>query len=137
MLYTGIMMVSADRNPAHLVGVAAALMLVCFVASVFAIETLALPPAGRIAAALLPAGALALFLVAEIRALRSLDEMQRRIHLEALAIAYPVGLVLVFTLGSLERAGFHVRFFENPRDLWPLLVMPYAVGFLFAWRRYR
>jgi hypothetical protein len=43
----------------------------------------------------------------------------------------------VFTVGSLERAGVHIEGFERPRDLWPLVILPYPIGLLFAWRRYR
>jgi hypothetical protein len=51
-----------------------------------------------------------------------------------LAVAFPLALLLVFTVGSLERAGVQI---QDSRDLWPLVVVPYPVGLLFAWRRYR
>jgi hypothetical protein len=101
------------------------------------IETGQLSPPLRAAAALLPAIAMAAFLWVEISFLRQLDELHRRVQLEALAVAFPLALLLVFTVGSLERAGLHLEGFERPRDLWPLVVIPYPIGLLLAWRRYR
>lgn len=108
-----------------------------FAAAVALIEGSQLSTPARAAAALLPAIAMAAFLWVEVSYLRQLDELHRRVQLEALAIAFPLALLLVFTVGSLERAGVQLRGFERPRDLWPLVVIPYPVGLLVAWRRYR
>ena len=116
---------------------AAAVLVVSFVTAVALIEAGQLPAPARAAAALLPVAAMAAFLWVEISYLRQLDELHRRVQLEALAVAFPLALLLVFTVGSLERAGVQLQGFERPRDLWPLVVVPYPVGLLFAWRRYR
>ena len=120
----------------RLLAAATGLML-SFAAAVLFIETGDLSTAARAAAALLPAIAMAAFLWVEMSYLRQLDELHRRVQLEALAIAFPLALLLVFTVGSLERAGVHIEGFERPRDLWPLVIVPYPIGLLFAWRRYR
>ena len=112
-------------------------LMLSFAAAVVLIEGGHLPAPARAAAALLPAVAMAAFLWVEISYLRQLDELHRRVQLEALAVAFPLALLLVFTVGSLERAGLHIEGFERPRDLWPLVVIPYPIGLLFAWRRYR
>lgn len=96
-----------------------------------------LAPVVRVAAGLLAVAAFALFIVAQIRVLRGLDEMHRRIQLEALAIAFPTAILLVFTLGVLERAGIVVWGFQRLRDVWPLVVLPYVIGLAIATRRYR
>ena len=96
-----------------------------------------LAPMVRVAAGLLAVGAFALFIAAEIRVLRGLDEMHRRIQLEALAIAFPTAILLVFTLGVLERAGIVVWGFQRLRDVWPLVALPYVIGLAIATRRYR
>jgi hypothetical protein len=108
-----------------------------FVTAVYLIEAGNLPTAARGLVALLPVAAMATFLWVEISCLRQLDELHRRVQLEALAIALPVAVLLVFTVGSLERAGVHVQFFERPRDMWPLVVIPYPIAVAVAWRRYR
>ena len=105
--------------------------------AVLLIEANQLPTPARTAAALVPALGMAVFLWVEISYVRQLDELHRRVQLEALAVAFPLALLLVFTVGSLERAGVHIEGFERPRDLWPLVVIPYPIGLLFAWRRYR
>src|SRR5688572_22478365 len=110
---------------------------VSFVAAVVLIEAGNLPTPARATAALLPAIAMAAFLWVEISFLSQLDELHRRVQLEALAVAFPLAILLVFTVGSLERAGVHIEGFERPRDLWPLVVIPYPIGLLFAWRRYQ
>jgi len=72
-----------------------------------------------------------------VRDIRQLDELQRRIELEALAVAYPSAILLVFAVGFLERAGIVSPGFTNLRDVWPLTILPYWVGMAIATRRYR
>jgi hypothetical protein len=91
----------------------------------------------RLAVGLMAVAAFGLFIAAEVRMLRELDELQRRIQLEALAIAFPTAILAVFTLGVLERAGIVVWGFQRLRDVWPLVVLPYLLGLAIAMRRYR
>jgi uncharacterized membrane protein (DUF4010 family) len=91
----------------------------------------------RLAVGLMAVAAFGLFIAAEVRMLRELDEMHRRIQLEALAIAFPTAILLVFTLGVLERAGIVVWGFQRLRDVWPLVALPYMIGLAIATRRYR
>lgn len=58
----------------------------------------------RITVALVPVPIFALFLVMAIRLIRGMDELERRIQLEALAIAYPLAVVLLMTLALMQRA---------------------------------
>jgi hypothetical protein len=65
-----------------------------------------------------------------------MDELGRRIQLEALALAFPIALLVAFTAGLLDLAGFHgAGNWDLPR-LWPLLLLPYWVGLARAQRRY-
>ncbi len=116
---------------------ASAALLFTFVAAVYLIEAGNLSRGQRAAVALLPAAAMAVFLWVEISLVRQLDELHRRVQLEALAVAFPLAILLVFTVGSLERAGIQIEGFERPRDLWPLVMIPYPIGLMMAWRRYR
>jgi hypothetical protein len=91
----------------------------------------------RVAVALAPLPPFVLFLVTLIRGVRSLDEMQRRIHLEALAFAFPLTMVLLMTLGLLELA---IKL--NPADwsyrhVWMFLPVFYFGGLALATRRYQ
>src|SRR5262245_12588040 len=108
-----------------------------FVAAVWVSDASHLSTSTRALAALLPALAMAAFLWIEISYMRQPDELHRRVQLEALAVAFPLAILLVFTVGSLERAGVHIEGFERPRDLWPLVIIPYPIGLLLAWHRYR
>jgi hypothetical protein len=111
--------------------------MIAFVASVTLIKTRELSVGLKVLIALIPVPAFAAFIVSEIRMLRRCDELQQRVQLEALAVAYPTAILLVFGFGLLERAGVVVPGFENMRDVWPLTVLPYFIGLWIARRRYR
>jgi len=86
--------------------------------------------------ALFPVPAFGLLILAYTRAVRSMDELARRIHLEALALAFPLALLVAFTAGLLDLAGFPgAGNWDLPR-LWPLLLLPYWLGLARAQRRY-
>jgi hypothetical protein len=95
-------------------------------------------PAGsgpRLATTLVLVVAMLAFVAAQVSVLRSQDEFHRQVHISALTIAFPIGLVLLFCIGYLRGEGFLAG--RDPRDLWLLLLLPYACGFLASWRRYR
>jgi hypothetical protein len=121
----------------HRIAPAIGLFIVTFFATLAGLEALELPPAGRLVLALLPVASLVWVIYEEIRLIRGLDELGQRIQLEALAVAYPTALLLLFGFGLLERAGFAVPAFERVRDVWALAVIPYALGLLLARGRYR
>ena len=115
-----------------------ALWAVTFLGARLALDKdLQLPPWVKVTAALVPILPTALFLWFVVSALRGLDELHRRIHLEALAIAYPLAILLLVTLGFLQLA------IELPTDdwsyrhVWVYLPCFYFIGLAFAWRRYR
>jgi hypothetical protein len=91
----------------------------------------------RVAAALLPVIPTALALWAIAAGLREADELQRRVHLEALAIGYPLAILLLMTLGLLELAvGLNPEDWSY-RHVWIYLPLFYFIGLAIAWRRYR
>ena len=127
---------AVQRSSGSYVLAAAALLMAVYVVFVLIVdrsEHVVL----RLAIGLMAVAAFGLFIVAEVRMLRQLDEMHRQIQLEALAIAFPTAILLVFTLGVLERAGIVVWGFQRLRDVWPLVALPYMVGLAIATRRYR
>jgi len=95
------------------------------------------PAALRVAAALLPVLPTAAFLWVVVSALRGLDELHRRVHLEALAFAYPLAILLLVTLGFLELAIDLPPEDWSYRHVWPFLPLFYFAGLALAWRRYR
>ena len=90
----------------------------------------------RVAIALAPVPAFAAFLWQVIRGVRSADEFERRIHLEALAVAYPLAILLLMTLGLLQRA-ITLKFEDwSYAHVWIYLPLFYFLGLALARRRY-
>ena len=79
----------------------------------------------------LPAAA-ALFVF--VRFFRRVDELEQRIHLEALAFAFAASALATFAYGFLEGAGFpHL----NWTFVWPVMGAFWGIGGVLARRRYR
>lgn len=89
----------------------------------------------RIAFALVQGAATAVVIVMPWRGLKQLDEMQQRIQLEALSIAFVGTAVLCSTYGFLENAG--LPHLEWSGFIWPVMVLLWAIGTVIACRRYR
>jgi hypothetical protein len=100
-------------------------------------ESVQLPPWVKVAAALIPIVPTALVLWFVVSALRGLDELHRRVHLEALAVAYPLAILLLVTLGFLQLAIDLPAEDLSYRHIWVFLPCFYFVGLFIAWRRYR
>jgi len=69
------------------------------------------------------------------RMISTLDEYQRQIQLYALAIGFPLSLVTAWAIGYFRAEGFLAG--RDPRDLPLVLLIPYGVGFLASWLKYR
>ena len=67
-------------------------------------------------------------------AMRKLDEFQKTVHLNALAFAFPVSMIAMFALGYFRAEGLLSEM--DPRDLVGVMLLAYAGGLTWAWRRY-
>jgi hypothetical protein len=114
-----------------------ALWVATYLVARLALKELQLDPRLRVAVALLPVVPTALFLGTVIGSVRRLDELQRRVHLEALAIAFPLSILLLWTLGLLQLAVNLPAEDWSYRHVWVFLPLLYFVGLAIAWRRYR
>src|SRR5712691_570392 len=123
------------RRANRLVVATAIAFPVAYFAAALILKLLPPAPGLRITLVMLPLAAFAAFIFAEVRLVRLLDEFQRHVQLEALAVAYPTVILLVFTLGLLEHAGIVVPAFERLRDVWLLTTLPYFIGLYVARRR--
>lgn len=96
-----------------------------------------LPPlsTGRLATAAVQGLAVGWIVLATARALRRLDELQLRIHLEAIALACAATVVLGTAWGFLEQAG--LPRLEYGTWLWPAMTVLWAVAIAARARRYR
>ena len=101
------------------------------------LQFLTLPEWARSLIALLPLPTFVLFLAVYLWALRGMDELQRRMHLEALAVAFPLSIIALMTLGLFDRVAPETTTALSVRNLWLALPCAYAIGLLLAWRRYR
>ncbi|HUQ86625.1 MAG TPA: hypothetical protein VM096_03640 [Vicinamibacterales bacterium] len=93
--------------------------------------------AARVAIALLPAPFFIYYLWTWMKGVSEMDELQRRIELEALGFAFPAAVVFLMTLGLLD-----VAITLNPDDwsvrhVWLMLPLLYYVGLVRAKRRYQ
>lgn len=113
--------------------VAALLLSVIFISWLLETHELAAPV--RLGLALIPVAAYAFCLISYLRLVRLADELQRRIHLEALAIAFPSSAVAILGFEYLRKAGF-IAEFKPDYALMTMLAL-WALGFFIAWRRYQ
>lgn len=79
--------------------------------------------------------ALASFMFVYSRLVASLDEYQRQIQLYALAIGFPLSLVLVWAIGYFGAEGLLQG--RDPRDLPMVMLVAYGIGYGLAWMKYR
>ena len=92
--------------------------------------------AARVAIALLPTPFFIYYLWTWMKGVSEMDELQRRIELEALGFAFPAAVVFLMTIGLLDLAVT-----LNPDDwslhhVWLMLPLLYYVGLFRAKRRY-
>ena len=113
----------------------AALTLAAVLAVSWSLDHLAIARWARLALAMIPVALWSAAIVLLVRAMRALDELQRRIHLEALAIAFPCALLLGMTVEYLQKAGFAPGL--GVGEVWPAMALLYLPALAFAHWRYR
>ena len=89
----------------------------------------------RVAIASIPVLAFAVCLVTYLRLIRTLDEMQRRVHLEALGFAFPATAVVVLAFEYLRKAGVLLKL--KPDYVLLAMAVLWLVGYILARRRYQ
>ena len=94
-------------------------------------------PLVRVLISLAPVPAFIWFLRDLVRGMRGLDELELRIQLEALAVAFPLTMVLIMTLGLVQVAIPLSPDDWSYRHIWPFLFVFYLVGLTLARRRYQ
>jgi hypothetical protein len=124
------------RNISRRAGLAAFVWMVLFFIARFSLESPAWSPVTRVTIALLPLPAFVWFLWAFVQGIREADELERRIQLEALAVAFPLTALLFMTLGLMQIAVPLSPDNWSYRHTWPLIYVFYFVGLMAARRRY-
>ena len=117
--------------------VAGVLWFVTYFLARVVLERSDLATAERVLIALLPVPFFAVSLWRVLKGVRSLYELERRIHLEALAVCYPLTLLFIMVLGLMQRA-VSLEFDDwSYLHVFPYLVLFYILGLTVASRRYR
>lgn len=91
----------------------------------------------RVLVALAPLVPFAFFLAFILARIRAMDELQRRIQLEALAIAFPLAILFFMMLGLLELSMPLSPQDWSYRHTWSYLPLLYFIGLAIASRRYQ
>lgn len=111
-----------------------ALFLSMFVVS-WLLETQVMGRGLRLALVALPVTAWAFCLLGYYRLIQRLDELQRRIHLEALAFAFSTLAVAIIACEYLRKAGFITAL--KPDYVLAMMMVLWPIGFVISWRRYQ
>jgi len=115
--------------------IAGFVFLATYLTARFALPLPDLHPGLRVGLCVLPPAAGALFVWMILRVVRAIsDELQRRIQLEALALAFPAGFLIVLLLSLFQMSGLLK---PDPWDYWLFLLPMYPLGLVIANRRYR
>jgi hypothetical protein len=99
------------------------------------LKSLELGSALRLALVLAPVTAWIFALIAYFRLIQRLDELQKRIHLEALAFAFSGLAVAIIACEYLRKAGFITAL--KPDYVLMMMMVLWPIGFVIAWRRYK
>jgi hypothetical protein len=111
------------------------LLIVSVVVVSWLLKTQDLSLGWRLGLVLLPVTSFAIWLTCFRRLIQRLDELQQRIHLEALVFAFSALAVAIIACEYLRKAG--VISLLKPDYVLLMMLILWAIGFLVAWRRYR
>lgn len=87
----------------------------------------------RVLVALLPILPFSAFLYLVVKGQRGMDELELRVQVEALAIAFPLSVLFLMVFGLIGQA----LDLTLERHVWFYLPIFYFAGLSLAWRRYR
>jgi hypothetical protein len=122
-------------NPARTVLVAVIALILSVIVVSWMLKSLELGPALRLVLVLAPVTAWVFALLAYFRLIQRLDELQKRIHLEALAFAFSGLAVAMIACEYLRKAGFISTL--KPDYVLMIMMVLWLIGFVIAWRRYQ
>ncbi len=114
----------------------AILWCLSYVGSLFAIKSLQIPIEASVILTFISVLAFALFIYKFFRSIVFMDEVQIKIQMEAVVLAFALGLLLVMTLGLID-----LFIVLNPEDwsyrfLVPIFIAFYFLGLFIAKRKY-
>jgi len=115
--------------------IAAALVALSWVAASILLEILKVGLVIRILIGLVPVSLLVFQIILAFRYARGQDEVQKRIILEGLAIAFSIALPAIFLIGFIIKAGVSLPF--GLMDGGYFMEVALLIGYAVAFRRYQ
>jgi uncharacterized membrane protein YidH (DUF202 family) len=128
-----------DKPKKHLndrVLIYAVIWCLSYVGSLFALKTLEIPTEAGIVLTVITVLAFALFIYKYYRSIFFMDEVQIKIQMEAVVIAFSLGLLLLMTLALLDLVITLNKNDWSYRYLVPLFVAFYFFGLFISKRKY-
>jgi hypothetical protein len=105
------------------------------IGAIVALRQFELGLAARIAVALLPLPGNVALIAMVLRGIRKLDEFQKRIHFEAVVVAFLATGVAVFVYGYLQKANAVGPL--NTAFIWAFMAVTYSAGYFIAANHYK
>jgi hypothetical protein len=105
------------------------------ISSAWVLNHLDLSRTARLSVALAPLPGNLILIALVLGAIRKLDEFQKRLHFEAVVVAFLATGVIVFIYGFLQKAGAVSPL--NTWFIWLFMAITYAVGYGIAVRHYQ
>ncbi len=110
--------------------------LLAWLVSRVVLQMVELAPSLQVVVSLLPLPLFLHFLWRFMLLMRHSDELQRRIQLEALAIAFPMTTAMLMTVGLLQTAGISPTGGWSLTEMWVYAGLIYLIGRAIAQHRY-
>ena len=107
-----------------------------YIGSLFALKTLDISQSAGIILTLVTILAFSLFIYKYYRSIYFMDEVQVKIQMEAVVIAFSLGLLLLMTLGLLELRIQLNKDDWSYRHLFPMFIAFYFIGLLISRNKY-
>ena len=128
---------TSERKGVPLPLITAVLTVVAFGAHLAVREATTLEPGApmRLLATGVLVAVFAAHIIATVRMMRSFDEFTKTIHVTALTFAFPASMIALLAIGFFRAEGLLSEM--DPRDLVGLMLVAYAAGLMWAWRRYQ
>ncbi|MDX1905756.1 MAG: hypothetical protein SF053_01890 [Bacteroidia bacterium] len=128
---------SQKKHLTDRVGVYAIIWCCSYVGSLFALQTLDIPSPAGIVLVVVTVLAFALFAYKYFRGIVQMDEVQVKIHMEAIVFSFSLGLLLLMTLGLLELVVGLNEDDWSYRHMLPVWLSFYFMGLFISKRKYQ
>lgn len=128
-----------DKQKKHLndrVLVYAVIWCLSYLGSLFVLKSFELPEEVGIVLTIITVLAFATFIYKYYRSVYFMDEVQIKVQMEAIVIAFSLGLLLIMTLGLLDLVITLNKENWGYRHLVPYFVLFYFIGLFFSKRKY-